>query len=350
MCFTRNQLAEFLHENGGISNASYADLQDFLYREFRKKFAIDDPYIRECQRNILVKLKDRWAAARRTKARFLSKNGDWLSVRECFPGGPCSSRADAGRPALPFPEKGRRSKLKATEDLRRSHGREELVFCAASKVYEAGQRGAGKVLEEVGSPRRGPSLVARTKARASIDHRNFSADEALALVVDLDLTRAAYRSMRRAAMDHGCSLYPPCGKIRDAKVQCMPPAETIVVESHLAQVPLQDLLHHTAGRLLQLQADVLANMKKPAELTLICKWGLDGSTGHSRYKQAGVERDELVFATTLVPLELQNKRQVVWRNSTPSSPRFCRSLRIAFAKESTELTRQEIARVEHRTR
>ena len=50
--------------------------------------------------------------------------------------------------------------------------------------------------------------------------------------------------------------------------------------------------------------------------------------------------------TSLVPLELRIDRFVAWRNPTPSSPRFCRPLRIAFAKETTELTRQEIARVE----
>ena len=138
---------------------------------------------------------------------------------------------------------------------------------------------------------------------------------------------------------------PSFRKVSEAKLLCLPPVETLLLEPHLAQVPLQKLLDHTVTRLLELQAEVLSNLER-RDLTLTCKWGLDGSTGHSRYKQVGVERDELMFITTLVPLELRSDQLVVWRNSTPSSPRFCRPLRISFEKETTDRTRQEIARVE----
>ena len=151
--------------------------------------------------------------------------------------------------------------------------------------------------------------MAQTKARASLEHRNFTADEALALVTDFDLIRAVYRNMQRAATDHGCSLYPSSYKVSEAKLSCMPPAEILFVEPGLAQVPLQSLLDHTEGRLLKLQAEVLAQIERQ-ELTLICKWGLDGCSGHSRYKQVGMEQDELMFLTTIVPLELRNKRRI----------------------------------------
>ena len=284
-----------------------------------------DTFIVECNKNLLKRIKDRWHAAKRIITRFHNNNRQWLAEKECVPNSLCcgdvAEASFSGRPALPFSEKGRRAKLMATEELRRSSSREELVFSAASKVHVAGRRDAAKFLEEVGSPRRGPALMAQTKARASLEHRNFSADEALALVIDLDLTRAAYRSMHRAAKDHGCNLYPSSRKVSEAKLRCMPPTETLFVEPHLAQVPLQQLLHHTAARLLELQTEVLAQLERQ-EMTLICKWGMDGSSGHSRYKQMGVEQDEFVFVTTLVPLELRNDQQIVWRNSTPSSPRL----------------------------
>ena len=112
-------------------------------------------------------IKDRWNAARRTRSKFEDTSAEWLTTEECFPEGPCSggggNASSTGRPALPFHEKGRRAKLKSTAGLRRASSREELVFSAASKVYEAGQRDAAKHLEAVGSPRRGPSLMAQVK-------------------------------------------------------------------------------------------------------------------------------------------------------------------------------------------
>ena len=68
----------------------------------------------------------------------------------------------------------------------------------------------------------------------------------------------------------------------------MPPAETLLVEPHMAQVPLQQLLYYMAAGLLKLQTKVLATME-PQKLTLSCKWGIDGLSGHSRYKQVSVE-------------------------------------------------------------
>lgn len=271
-------------------------LHSFFAAEFDIHFEGTDPFIRGCRNTLLKKIKDRWNAARRYRSKFEEDNGEWLADEECFPKGPCSGggakMSSSGRPALPFHEKGRRAKLKSTAGLRRTSSREELVFSAASKVHEAGQRDAAKYLEAVGSPQCGPALIAQTKARASLEHRSFSADEALALVVDLDLTRAAYRTMQQAAKDRGCKLYPSSRRVSEAKLQCMPPADSLLVEPHYAQVPLQQLLDHTATRLLELQAEVLAHLERQ-ELTLTCKWGLDGSSGHSRYKQVGVEHDEV---------------------------------------------------------
>ena len=53
-----------------------------------------------------------------------------------------------------------------------------------------------------------------------------------------------------------------------------------------------------------------------------------------------------MFATTLVPLQLQTERGVViWRNATPSSTRFCRPIHLQLAKETKDLTEQELQRV-----
>ena len=76
------------------------------------------------------------------------------------------------------------------------------------------------------------------------------------------------------------------------------------------------------------------------ELKLICKWGMDGSTGHSPYKQSKMTCDDQLFVVSMVPLRLVLKdgSAVIWANHTPSSPRFCRPISIQYTKESTSLT------------
>ena len=89
-------------------------------------------------------------------------------------------------------------------------------------------------------------------------------------------------------------------------------------------------------------------------LTLICKWGCDGTSGQSRYKQKFTDdyvdkfADTNIFFPSIVPLqfisidEITNAKTVVWKNPRPSSPRFFRPLRIQFLHENTKATVTEL--------
>ncbi|CAG7663603.1 unnamed protein product, partial [Allacma fusca] len=76
-----------------------------------------------------------------------------------------------------------------------------------------------------------------------------------------------------------------------------------------------------------------------------------GSTGQSSYKQgyansssASSNDDASLFVTTMIPLVLENKNGIeYWRNTTPQSTRFCRPVRILFAKETKALIESERA-------
>ena len=84
---------------------------------------------------------------------------------------------------------------------------------------------------------------------------------------------------------------------------------------------------------------------------MICKWGMDGSSGHSQYKQAGTSRDDHVFVVWLVPLRLiSEKGDIVWDNPAPSSPRFARPVSIEFATETTALIKERTAYIEGEAR
>ena len=81
---------------------------------------------------------------------------------------------------------------------------------------------------------------------------------------------------------------------------------------------------------------------------MIYKWGLDGSSGQSMYKQnfeSSESDDKNVYAIFLVPLRLyftdDEKNTIIWQNPKPSSTRFCRPIKFLFKKETPELILQE---------
>ena len=86
------------------------------------------------------------------------------------------------------------------------------------------------------------------------------------------------------------------------------------------------------------------------EFTMNCKWGFDGSTGQSQYKQRFCDvdaSDKCLFSTMLVPLDLNDGNISIWRNPVPSSTRFCRPIKICYEKETAELLAQERDYVEN---
>ena len=271
-----------------------------------------------------------------------------------------------GRPQLPFPAKSRRTKLDATADIRKRHSAEELIFSASSAVYQTGQRKAAQLVEAAGSPRRGPVLAAQLGAKKSC-HDAFTVEEALGLIIDNDLTKAQYERLRHSARQKGCQLYPPYKAVAKAKSACLPPAAALTVKPERASSSLQKILDHTAGRLLQLQEEVVEQLsardadraeqqqqqqqRQRPQLKMISKWGMDGSSGHSQYKQAGVSRDDHAFVIWLVPLRLVSvKGDIVWSNPNPSSPRFARPISIEFAAETTALIKERTADIEGEAR
>lgn len=178
---------------------------------------------------------------------------------------------------------------------------------------------------------------------------NFSSEQALALIMDASLSKYQYENLRKATNDLGFNIFPSYLKVLQSKKECYP-ANVEVTES-MACVPLQSLLDHTATRILMAQSEeMLENMDE--ETTLVSKWGCDGSSGHSEYKQVFTEEnisDANMFLTSLVPLCLNSKKDnslQYWTNPRPSSTRFCRPVKFQYIKETPESTEVEVKRME----
>ena len=142
-------------------------------------------------------------------------------------------------------------------------------------------------------------------------------------------------------------------------------------------------MNHLISRLIELQKPVLLELPNVANLRLLCKWGLDGSTCHSDWKipprrrpqrplpepeeeededdefnveeerERPVAYDQLLMVC-FVPLILYDERdRVIWKNPRPGSSVFCRPLSLQFIKETREtiaaahrVTQQQIDQLE----
>ena len=116
------------------------------------------------------------------------------------------------------------------------------------------------------------------------DAEEYTNEEALALFLDLKLTKHQYSELRLGAIKKGSNLYPAYHHITAAKMDCLPSKDTITITPISAEVQLQSLLDHTAERLLQ---SITGNELKKygnTKVILFCKWGCDGSSGQKQYK------------------------------------------------------------------
>ena len=100
------------------------------------------------------------------------------------------------------------------------------------------------------------------------------------------------------------------------------------------KVKLQQLLDHTAKRLLLAQQEVVtaaAPVEETSNLVLVSKWDCDGSTGHSQYKQKGSAvsfSDADLFLSSLVPLQLQFHEEDSSADARASTSAYSSPIRI----------------------
>lgn len=154
------------------------------------------------------------------------------------------------------------------------------------------------------------------------------------MVVDGQFSRYKYNIIRSKAPQ----VFPSYKVIQQTKKTCYP--SNIITSQTSVSVGLQDLLDHTILRLLHsIDEDLITNLEDQ-ELSLITKWGFDGTTGHTQYKQAFLDysvSDSHALITALVPLRLCFKDKIIWQNPKPSSTRYCRPLKIKYIKENNDV-------------
>ena len=327
-------------------NSAIVKQFEHLHKEIKKRTKCDAKLGKEVLKKLSyfkTEYTTRYTKARRMEERFKNNNQGWLEGSISFPNKIVNKR---GRPELSFTDSSERTKRLKTKELRASTPLSLLTYATRMSLKSKGQVQASKLLQDITkSPDR--ALKYRKAYKSSLDAqpKSLTGDDALAVLVAAKLSRHQYDVVRESAPQ----VFPSYKAVQAAKKSCYP--SNINATETFASVPLQDLLDHTAQRLI-LSIEAVIETLQETELTklyLLTKWGFDGSSGHNPYKQAfhGSEAsDSAVFITCIVPVRLISDTRIIWQNPTPASTAYCRPLRIQFMKESKEVSVAEKNRVD----
>lgn len=361
ICISRKEVFELIGDVQIDRNQMFEKIETFISHKSERPYTLTESMKDELQR-LLYKYRKKWEKHARNKIVFYQYNEAWLAESLVFP---VPHRDDdlqnvekkkIGRPFLRFEDSSERSKRRKSENLRSQASTDELCHATTMSLRASGKVDAANIVQTVtvGSPSKA------RKVRNSLEYvpeTTYSKEEALSLLIEEHLSTNQYAGIRRRSKQQKCKLYPSYRLVALAKKACYPPKTEITITDWKAEVRLQALLDHTADRILVAQNEVLKTLtaEQCSKLSLICKWGCDGSSGHSEYKQTFVNSqgeqisDAHVFFTSVVPLQLTSvidegkENLIIWNNPRSSSPRFCRPLRLQFVQETTAETKKEIA-------
>lgn len=311
--------------------------------------------LKKFQKSVIPKFKKRWQKANRTVKVFLERNEDWLNT-EFFVTLPATGKSlnslqKRGRPCSSYQTSSKSTKKRKNTSLCKDNGLDHLHDAYTQGLRSIGEVDEAKIIELLRSFSKAKKKEVLKTLEESEITQAFDELEALSVYIDLNLTKAEYMYLRNLFLERKLPVFPPYYKIQKAKRSCYPPPASIEITNTYAKVKsLQDLLDHTTARIVMIESVEIKNLQR---LTLYCKWGCDGSSGQSEYKQPFPEESNIIsdanlFITSLVPIKLvdEDTGYTVWQNPAPSSVRFCRPISIELCKETPAKTKEVVENIE----
>lgn len=299
------------------------------------------------------KLLKKWKKSNWKIERFTKCNSEWLKNDLILPAvKPVSNVSNLqgvkGRPSKSFEEGSVRTKRRRVQPIVAKTSPEVLCAAAQASLTKSGKRTAAQMvnLALTTSSRRYKRIKKIHDSPKTSGIIPYSPEEALAFIIDSDMGKEDYIQMQRGAKSRGANIYPAYNVIAQTKKQCYP--DNLKISETEVQIPVQDILDHTVHRLAEVQQDVLLlhhNHGENSPIEVVYKWGLDGSGGHSIYKQCfsnnSLYGDTNIILCTIVPLQMSvttttNGKQIMWQNPSPSSSRYSRIIRLQIEKETKE--------------
>lgn len=300
--------------------------------------------------SISSKFSEKWSASKSCKEKFLNQHKEFLGGADIHinvwankpsPSTFSGLSRSVGRPKKPFEESSLKTKRRRVEDLLKSRSVSELTTAAELATRKEGHRNVASQLRDITNYSKNRN---KQKIKCSDQSRQLTPDEALAYYIDSKSTTYSYKQTRKWSLKAGHQVYPSFHSLGKSKASCCPSEEYVLVTETRAEIKLQAILNKTASRLIEAQTEVIRNVLPRSSFILLSKWGCDGSSGHSTYKQRFENpnaTDEFLFVYSLVPLRLFDGETVIWQNPRPSSTLYCRPIKFIFAKETSEFTREE---------
>lgn len=244
----------------------------------------------------------------------------------------------------PYSECSDRTKKRRMESVRENTTNEEIEGAYLKNVRENSEIDAEIINKlSMASPDT-KELIIKLLRGDFVHFSRYTADEALALMVDLKLTKFQYDLLHTQAKKRCADIYPPYSHVLEAKKRCYP--EGIELSDYGASITVQSVVDHTCPRLIEICDANLLEGLTDSQLIIIYKWGLDGAKQNS-YKMTfqddnGNSSDEYVLMISLVPLQIRTSDgKIIWTNPNPSSPKLCRVIQFYFIKEDHDNTNQQ---------
>lgn len=321
-------LSQVLFKSNNISATSIIDY-------IKENYELNDDIIEQCKINLnqhfLRAFKSRFQKSMNDQTKFFNNNEDWLNGSFIIP----TKRVKIQKNIKPYNELSPITKKRRLDEIIEQFPVEDLLDACQKKLKKSNKLSNTKILyeEEEGSH----------DFDIGIDDEFLADDEALALFIDAKLTKFQYDVIRKFFKNKKNVCLPEYKKITAAKKRCCP--EFDITETGCS-AKLQDLLDHTAGRLVkipEISKSILARKEK--DFKFLLKYGCDGTAGFTQYRQALTNSKNLennsALIYGLVPLKLEvnikdDYNLSIWQNEHPSSPKYCRVIQFAYEKETSE--------------
>lgn len=354
----RDLLLILKNKNAGFNN--YKELLSVIVS--RLPVTISESVYRDLESSLrlfCMTLHSKWVKRNYKIDYFESSESSWLDRNFCWPSSflneitlqePCTTQQQKSgeRAKKPFDELCLKQKKRRTENLI-SHSSEELAFAMKLKLQMDGNRQLSKIFNYL---LENPDEVKRVSDflfSPSKNQKTVQVETSLALMTSLKLSTWQYRTLQQFTNKHmEMAKLPSYYKIQQEKEKCYPSKEDVFVTEKMAEIKLQSILDLTVKRILKIP-NIDTSQKS---LTLTSKWGFDGASSQSGYKQkyenskTSEQDDSSVFMTSLVPLKLFTADKVIWENPSPSSTRYCRPIKFHFVKETKDIVKQEFSNIQ----
>ena len=112
-----------------------------------------------------------------------------------------------GRTKLSYERLSRDGKRKRNAELTKSIGREQLVDCTKTILRKGGNINGWKLMDSINDKDEANQIMKELN-HAVKQPRSLTVEEAIAVIIEANLTKHGYKTLRRFALDTNHNLYP----------------------------------------------------------------------------------------------------------------------------------------------